>query len=176
MVIIHQLYIFIASNETKYQLCFELKINYPTFLSHVLSKLKIPQSTFEMTVAIHCLSSATVYKCDPTKQLLTVSSSNFSADLFVPQTPALSQLSVLFLVTYSHQHFPSQNCIWYGFNFTGQTIVLMRSLRVLISGLPLMFLGILFLKVSSSSVPAPVGDLLTPSTSRAKSHLPKEPP
>lgn len=68
----------------------------------------------------------------------------------------------------------SQNSIWYGFNVTGQTI-LVRGLRVFISEL-LLFLGSLFQKDPSCSVLAPVVPLVGPSISRAKSCLPKEPP
>lgn len=93
-----------------------------------------------------------------------------------PSQPPLLMLWVFFLVTHSHQHLPSQNYIWYGFNFTGQTTILMRSLRVLLPGWLLLFLRSLFWKVSSSSVLAPVGALVGAFTWRAKSCLPKEPP
>lgn len=126
-----------------------------------------------MTIAICCFPPATVYKCDPTKELLTVSSSKSSTDLSVPQILALSQLSAFFLVTYSRQHLPSQNYTWCGSNFTGQTIILMRSLRVLISGSPLRFPGSLFLKVSSSLVLALLVALTGPSNQGESPTCPK---
>ena len=93
--------------------------------------------------------------------------------LSVPQTRSLSQppplmSSVFFLVTRSHQHLPSQKCIWYGWSFMDQ-IISTRGLRVLISGWSLLSLRDLFLKVSWSSDPAPTVAPMGPTTQRAKS-------
>lgn len=50
--------------------------------------------------------------------------------------------------------------MWYGFNFTGQTIIVMRSLRVLISGSALMFQEVFpksFLQLSLALLGALIG-------------------
>ena len=58
----------------------------------------------------------------------------------------------VFLVTHSHQHLPSQKCVWCGWNFMDQ-IISTRGLWVLISGWPLLFLGDLFPKSFLQLIP-----------------------